>query len=121
MGALFSTSYCAHILFEMKFLVIFTIFLVIAGHYQASSLDSDALKKAGANAICTKNCEKTNKQIKKIFDKKCPEQVCKNEKVKENIFKQFDKRVETVLKKKLGCEEVCVKTFAGEEEHDHDH
>merc|ERR1712156_607173 len=104
---------------KMKNLAFLTIFcMVIAGH--GASLDGD-LKKVGVDAICQKQCDSANKFFKKKFDKACPEQVCKNEKVKENIFKQFDKKVEKFMKKH-GCEEVCIKTFvASEEEHDHDH
>merc|ERR1712035_105832 len=112
MGTLFSPVH--YTLHKMKFLpVILFVFLVIAG-YHASSLDS--LKNVnGVQVICGKQCEKINKMFKKKFEKVCPNQVCDDEKKKDKIFKQFDDKIEKIFKKH-GCEEPCVKTFAGEEE-----
>merc|ERR1712141_777704 len=74
----------------------------------------------GTEAICTKNCEDINKWLTKVFEKKCPEQVCKNEKIKPNLQKQFDNKVKKAAKK-LGCEDTCISIFEKSEDgHDHE-
>ena len=104
----------------MKF-CIFAAFVVIA-NASLTDLADKGLKAAGTSAICEKQCATINKQIKKQFEKKCPEAVCKNEKVKENLMKSIDAKIEKMTTK-LGCQKPCISFFeaVSEEEEDHGH